>query len=119
MSDFFPQADTDPAPGLGPDHSSRWIVRLAYALVLVLVTAMVTLGLAEWGGSSGDDASSSEKAEPPAHRPSEVPLGFGDQDTVVASTKVPAGTGTSALLHYEVDVEPTPTSASRAAMVSF
>ena len=119
MSDLFPQLDNDPAPGPGPERSSRWVLFFAYSLVLVLITAMVTLGLTERGGHSNNDVSSSETEEPPAKRPSEVPLSFGDQDTVVTSAKVPAGTGTSVLLHYEVDVEPTPTSAPRAAMVSF
>jgi hypothetical protein len=119
VSDIFPPTDDDPPPNQSSDRIPRWITLLACALVLILVTAIVTLNVANRDHDAPDGEASSSPAQPPTSRPNEIPLGFGTTDTVAAAVDVPPGAGAPALLTYDVDIEPTATAAPRAAMVSF
>jgi len=92
---------------------------LTCSLVLILITVIVTLSFANRDHGVPDSNVSAGDTEPSAPRPNEIPLAFGSTDTVVASVDVPPGTGAPALLNYDIDVEPVPATAPRAAMVSF
>ncbi len=92
---------------------------LACSLVLVLLTVVVTLSFTSRDNRVPDGDAPPGSMEPSAPRPNEIPLAFGSTDTVVDSVDVAPGTGAAALLNYNVDVEPVPASAPRAAMVSF
>ncbi|MGP9539346.1 hypothetical protein ACT3SP_15160 [Brachybacterium sp. AOP43-C2-M15] len=114
MSELF----SDPAPDDARERRSprwvRWSGFLAGALVLIVLTAVVTLGVTRPNTPTPDPGDSgSETAEP--HN--DVPLAFGAQDTVVATTTVPAGPSRSHLLQFDVAVGATPTATPRAAMV--
>src|SRR5699024_10157016 len=66
-----------------------------------------------------EDTGPADSSSDPAERPNALPLAFGDQDTVVDTVTIPAGTGGASLLQFDVEIGATPTSPSRPAMVSF
>lgn len=87
-----------------------------YSLVLVLVTVAGTLWSSRLGGERTPDPGNT--TDVPSD-PGGTPLALGAQDTVVKSVTLPAGAPGSSLLFFDVQVEQTATSTTRAAMVSF
>src|SRR5699024_3033255 len=84
------------------------------AVVLVVVTALVTVGV-----TSQQSAPPPESPNPGADSPTnDVAVEFGAQDTVIDEVTIPAGEKRASLLHFDVDIAGIPTAKPRAAMVA-
>jgi len=114
VSEFFSGPTPDDAPERRAPRWIRWSGFLAGALVLVVLTAVVTLGVKQPNTPTADPRGADPETSDPHN---DIPLAFGAQDTVLATTKVPAGPSRSHLLQFDVAVGATPTAAPRAAMV--
>jgi hypothetical protein len=119
VSDPFPFSEHEHVHDSAPVRKRRRVVLLAYSLVLVLVSVVATLTITQSGPEDSEDTGPADPSSDPAERPNALPLAFGDQDTVVDTVTIPAGTGGASLLQFDVKIGATPTATSRAAMVSF
>lgn len=114
VDDLFPNAEPD-----APEHHPRprlrwWLALLSGAVVLVVVTALVTVGV-----TSQQSAPPPESPNPGADSPTnDVAVEFGAQDTVIDEVTIPAGEKRASLLHFDVDIAGIPTAKPRAAMVA-
>lgn len=112
VSDFYPASDPHRSTRTpGSIRGRKWIAFVAYSLVLVLLTVVMTRAVTTVGDEDDPPASGGD--------PSSEALAFGSQDVAVDSVTVPAGAGNAMLLSFDANVESTATAASRAAMVSF
>lgn len=100
---------------------SRKLALAVCGLLLVLTTIVATQLVDRFIDNDADTGDST--TEPPAptepERPNWLPLTFGAQDVPVDTVTIPAATTSASLLRFDADIEPTPTSSARAAMVSF
>lgn len=112
-------SEHNPGQTPSPSRVRRSSKLVAYAVILVLVTVVATLKLAETEPGSHERAGVSDGGAAQAPRPNHLPLGFGEHDVMVDTETVSAGPGELSLLEYDVEIENTPTAAPRAAMVSF
>lgn len=121
VSDPFPfsEHEHEHEHDSAPVRKRRRVVLLAYSLVLILVSVAATLTITQSGPEDSEDTGPANSSSDPSERPNALPLAFGDQDTVVDTVTIPAGTGGASLLHFDVEIGATPSATSRAAMVSF
>jgi len=106
---------------LGTPHTPRpqSLFLVLGALFLVVATVVATLAIDRSVGPSDEASQPEETGGDVESRPNSLPLRFGAQDVTVDSVTIPARPARAALVHFEVDVQPTAMPTSQAAMVAF
>lgn len=119
MSDDHDLFEREHAQESAHRPQARGLLLVLCGLFLVIATVFATLAI----DRSTTDLPESNPTETPGKgeelRPNTLPLKLGSQDVAVDSVSIPPGTSRASLIHFKVDVEPTPMSTPQAAMVSF